>query len=257
MMAHEIRSFHTFFHFVGDHITPVASGESHNEREVTFLVACKADRKVFLYLQGYIIFGVFRRFSILIGINAEQGEVTCMARPHPVVGICTKLTYGRRRCTYHADITIRSLDEQIVTVSAIESFQLQFASRSQGNALFGRKTFGHFFQVLGREIIGTIRVRIYLQLFVDVISHIQYLINISDGKSLAGKFFFTAHGPETIRQIVVFHRTVLLDRTIATVVVGQYQSFGRDDFTCTPPTEVDHCVFQCNAVGVINLVSWD
>ena len=37
MLAHEIGRLHPFFHFVGNHIPPVTSGESHDKGEISFL----------------------------------------------------------------------------------------------------------------------------------------------------------------------------------------------------------------------------
>ena len=256
-MAHEISGLHAFFHFVGNHIAPVASGKSHDESEVTFFVSGKADGKMFLYFQGNVILGVFHRISVLVGIYAEQREVTCMSRPHPVIGIRTEFTDRRGRCTHHTDVTVSGFNKQVVAVTTIESFQFKLASRCQGNALFGREALGYFLQVFGWQIVCTVWVRIYLQLFVDVVCYIQDFINVSNGKSFTGKLFFAVHCPESICQIVMLHCTVLLDRTIATMMVSQYQSFGRDHFTCATATEVNHCIFQGDAVRIINLVHRD
>ena len=162
MMAHEISGLHTFFHFVGNHIAPVASGESHDESKVAFFVAGKADGKMLLHFQGNIILGIFHRISVLVGIYAEQREVTCMPRPHPVIGIRTEFSYRGRRCTYHTDVTVSGFNKQVITVTTIESFQFELASRCQGNALFGREALGYFLQVFGRQVVCTVGIRIYL-----------------------------------------------------------------------------------------------
>ena len=92
-MAHEISGLHAFFHFVGNHIAPVASGKSHDESEVTFFVSGKADGKMFLYFQGNVILGVFHRISVLVGIYAEQREsLPCMSVPHPVIRFLSEFT---------------------------------------------------------------------------------------------------------------------------------------------------------------------
>ncbi|CQB88586.1 Uncharacterised protein [Chlamydia trachomatis] len=40
----------------------------------------------------------------LTGVDTEYGEVIGMARPHPVVGIGTKLTHRCRWSEYHTDV---------------------------------------------------------------------------------------------------------------------------------------------------------
>ena len=43
VVAHEVGGLHTFFHFVGNHVAPVASGKPHDKREVAFTIAGEAD----------------------------------------------------------------------------------------------------------------------------------------------------------------------------------------------------------------------
>lgn len=77
MMAHEISGLHTFFHFVGNHIAPVASGKSHDESEVTFFVSGKADGKMFLHFQGNVILEYSTGFPSLSAYmrNKEKSPV--------------------------------------------------------------------------------------------------------------------------------------------------------------------------------------
>ena len=49
---------------------------------------------------GYIVFGVLGRTVVFIGIDAEEREVTCMARPHPVISVRTKFTNRGRGSAY-------------------------------------------------------------------------------------------------------------------------------------------------------------
>ena len=49
MVAHEVGGLHTLFHLVGNHVAPVASGESHDEGKVALAIAVKADGEMFLH----------------------------------------------------------------------------------------------------------------------------------------------------------------------------------------------------------------
>ena len=49
VVAHEVGGLHTLFHLVGNHVAPVASGESHDEGKVALAIAVKADSEMFLY----------------------------------------------------------------------------------------------------------------------------------------------------------------------------------------------------------------
>ena len=180
-----------------------------------------------------------------------------MAGPHPVVGVCAELADGGGGSAYHADVAIGGLYEQIVSVSTVEGFQFQLAAGCQGDAFGLGEAVGYCLQVFGRQIIGAVRVVVGFQLFVYVLCHVQYPVDVGDGESLAGKLLFAGHSPETVGQVVVFHRAVLLYGAIAAVVVGQYQAFGRDDFAGTATAEMHHGILQGNAVGIVDLVGGD
>lgn len=92
----------------------------------------------------------------------------------------------RRGSAYHADVAIGGLYEQIVSVSTVEGFQFQFAAGCQGDAFGLGEAVGYCFQVFGRQIIGAVRVVVGFQLFVYVVCHVQYPVDVGDGESLAG-----------------------------------------------------------------------
>ena len=55
----------------------------------------------------HIISGIVCGLIVRIGINAKHAEVACMPRPNPIVGIASKLTNRRRRCTDQANVIVR------------------------------------------------------------------------------------------------------------------------------------------------------
>ena len=55
----------------------------------------------------------------------------------------------------------------------------------------------------------------------------------------------------------MFHRAVLLDISVSTVMVGQYQSFGRNDLSGTSSSKVYDCIFQADIVRAVYLVDGD
>ena len=224
-LTHEIGSLHTFFHLIGNHITPVASGESHYESKVALFHTAQIDRKVFLHFQGDIILIVFGRFAIGGGIYAEHGEVTAVAGPHPVVCVGSKLSDGRRGSTHHADILVDGLYKKIVTVCSVERFQLQGREGSDFYVLLLGKAFGHFAKVRRGEVVQAFRVLVLSQLFFYIRSDIQNFVDKSNGQPLARQFLLAGHRPESVCQVVVLHRTVLLDISVSAMVIGQHQSF--------------------------------
>jgi hypothetical protein len=70
--------------------------------------------------------------------------------------------------------------------------------------LFG-KTFGYFAQIGGGQVVQSFRILIFGQLFLYVRSDVQNFVYKGDSQPLAGKFFFAAHSPEAVSQIVVFY----------------------------------------------------
>ena len=71
-----------------------ASGEAIDKCEIALLHACSRDSEVFLRLVWDIVLRVWGRVVVLVRIDSEHGEVTCVTRPHPVVGVSSELSDG-------------------------------------------------------------------------------------------------------------------------------------------------------------------
>ena len=97
-------------------------------------------------------------------------------------------------------------------------------------------------------------VLLFLERLHHIIGHVLYLLNESDSQSRIGQLLLTAHGPEAIRQVVVLHRAMPLDIAITAMMVGQYQTIGRDDLTRTTTAKTDHGILQRHAGRIINVV---
>ena len=203
--------------------------------------------------QGHVILRIGRGFTILVGINPEDGEVARMARPHPIVGIGPELADRRGRRPDQTDIRIDLLGEHIILVPIIKGLDLDCHSGMFLELTFATGPFhGQLIQV-GRG--G--KQRLVLLLFErlhHVIGHVLYLLNESDSQSRIGQLLLTAHGPEAIRQVVVLHRAMPLDIAITAMVIGQHQTIGRDDLTRTTTAKTNHSVFQRNTIRIINVV---
>ena len=120
--------------------------------------------------------------------------------------------------------------------------------------LFLGEAGGHFLQVGRREVVQAFGVLVFLELFLHVVGHVQNPVDVGDGQAFAREFLVAGHGPETVGQVIVFHRAVLLDIAVAAMVVGQHQPFGRDDLAGTSASEVYHRVLQADSVGAIHIV---
>ena len=63
--------------------------ESHTER--AFLVSIQRNRSYVFRMIRDVFWRIIRRSVLFVGINTENAEVTCMARPHPVVRVPPEL----------------------------------------------------------------------------------------------------------------------------------------------------------------------
>ena len=97
-------------------------------------------------------------------------------------------------------------------------------------------------------------VLLLLECLHHVIGHVLDLLDEGDGQSRIGQLLLTAHGPEAIRQVIVLHRAMPLDIAITAMMVGQYQTIGRDDLACTTATKTDYGIFQRHTGRIINVV---
>ena len=224
-IAHEIGRVHPLFHFIADHVSPVLSRKSHHKSKIALFHSLHVYRKVLLHFQRHILCIVDSRLPVFRGINAEHRKIAAMTRPHPVVRIGAKLADGRRRRANHTYIFVCGFNKQIILVRPVKRFQLQCRKFIGCNPLLVGKTFCDLLQIRRRQIICSVRILIFFQLLLYVRSHIQNPVDECHAQPLTRQFLLTCHGPEPVGQVIMLHRTVLLDVSITTMVIGQHQSF--------------------------------
>ena len=210
-----------------------------------------------LHLQRNILCRVVSRLTILISVDTEHREVAAVTRPHPVISISTEFTDRRRRRTYHTNILINGLHKKIILIRTIERLQLQADKFAGSDVFLLGESLSHLFHIRGRQVIQSFRIFILLELLHHVIGHIKNAVDKSNGKTLARQFFRAFHSPETVGQIVVLYRAVLLYVTIPAVVISKHQTVFRDDFASTTSTKMHYRIFQADAVGTVHLVNAD
>ena len=86
-------------HEIAGHILASAARETIYEGKVALFGTLGTDGEVTLGSVGHIIFRIVGRLVILVGIDAEYGEVARVAGPHPVVGVAAELTDPTRHIT--------------------------------------------------------------------------------------------------------------------------------------------------------------
>jgi hypothetical protein len=60
---------------------------------------------------------------------------------------------------------------------------------------------------------------------------------------------------KAVFEVVVLHRALLLNLAVSTVVVGQDQSFGRNEFARTETAKTYNGIFQGAVVDTVNIFS--
>ena len=64
--------------------------------------------------------------AILVGIDTEDTEVACVARPYPVVGVAAKLADVAWRAAHETDIGVDLVEQQIVFIAQEIRFDADF-----------------------------------------------------------------------------------------------------------------------------------
>ena len=88
-----LRVTHLLYTIAGE-ITLRAARIAHGHGEITFLISLQGHFRPPLRLVRHVVLGISRgAIGLGIGVDAEHGEVASLARPHPVVGLSSKLTH--------------------------------------------------------------------------------------------------------------------------------------------------------------------
>ena len=177
-----------------------------------------------------------------------------MARPHPVVRLATKLAHTRRGSSHHAHVAVHLIINKVEFIACIEGQSLRHDARLTVEVTLGKL----FLCYLAQEGRGHCRGLVHFAGFdflVHQVGDVHDAVHEAEFQSRRGQLFCTAHGPETIRQVVMLHAAVLLDGGISAVVVGQNQTFGRNDFARASAAEDTHGILQRYAIGIVEIVS--
>ena len=173
-----------------------------------------------------------------------------MAGPHPIVGIASELADGRGRGAYQSDIPEYFVQVEEVLVPVVRGCNADRVKSgvpvSQGfpadllDVGFNDTLTFHFAHLIGHS-------------FQDLFRNIFHTSQEGDGQPFVRQFFVACPCPETVFQVIVFHRTVCLDLSVTAMVVGDEQPFCRDDFPGASAPEVHDRIFQAGPVHAVNV----
>ena len=107
-------------HLVVGDIALGGAGVAEDKGEVALVNALERDVEVLEGFVGHIGLGVGGGLAVFADIDTEHGEVACVARPHPVVGVATELAYVAGGCTHKAHIGEHLVDVHEVLVAVVE-----------------------------------------------------------------------------------------------------------------------------------------
>ncbi len=195
----------------------------------------------------HVIFRVFCRLIVFISIDAENGEIAGMPRPHPVVGIAAKLSDCRGRGAHqpHILVDLHHIDKILI---ALEKRPYHCIVMSILSDLFD-----DLFTVLPYYFAAFFLRHVIRNPFEGLSGHIIHIDQERDCKSGVWKFLFFRHSPEPIGEVIILERAVRLDLSVSAVMVGQHQPFGRYNAAGTSPAEQDDGIFQAVAVYAIKV----
>ena len=73
---------------------------------------------------GLVVFAVVGRIVVGIGVDAQHGEVSGVAGPHPVVGVATEFANAFRRIAYEADVGVVAVHKEVELVAVVKALDL-------------------------------------------------------------------------------------------------------------------------------------
>ena len=224
---------------------------AEHKGEVAFLGTFQRDVEVLGGLVRHVVLAVGGRMAILVGINAEDAEVTGMARPHPIVGVAAKLADVAWRAAHETDIGVDLVEQQVVFVTQEIGFDADFI-----RSLFLDRGDDFFDVLVNLGLTFSLR-HVDSDASQHFFSHIAHLAEEDDAEAGAGQLLAAVHGPETVGEVIVFYRTVLLNVIVAAMMVGEQQAIVADDFTCASAAEEYDGILQATVVDAVDVISGD
>ena len=167
------------------------------------------------------------------GVDAEHREVACVAGPYPVIGVAAELADRRGWRGHQTHVVELLVDEQELLVAVV-------------HLLHGGLVAGGFGLGLLDDLVRGLSRG-------DAVGHLLHPDEEAHPEFFVGQLLGARHGPESVGEVVVFDGRVPLDGAVAAVVVGQQQSFGRDQFARAAAVEQHHGVFHRGLVDGIDV----
>ena len=239
--GHVLLGFHVL-ELDGGHEALGAAGIAHDHGEVILFHALEADLEVLLRPEGDVLGAVIGRGALLVGVDAEHGEVAGVAGPHPVVRLAAELADSGRRGADQTDVPVLDIGNQVVDVVVVEGDDLLLLVVE-------------ILAVLGEDaFLDVLEGDIPLLGGTDLIGHVDEPVEELDRQAGARQFLAALYRPETVAEVVVLRGAELLDAAVAAVVVRDQQAFFGDHFGRAAIVELDDGVLEGGMVDAVDLL---
>ena len=172
---------------------------------------------------GHVVLRILgRTIGLWVGIDAEHRVVARLTRPHPVVGLTTKLTHRFGDGEYQTYILEIAIGGHIVFVTFVEGLDFN----TQCGILLTYVLLPYVLDGID-EFFHILEFQLVHAQTVQFVRHVLLLNHKTDEEVFVWQFFGIALGIKAIQHIVVLNGRVLADGIEAAVVVGEYKSIGR------------------------------
>ena len=114
----------TIDHTIRGEVAIRRAWETNGHRIVLLLITLERDLRIVYRTVRLVASCVLSGLVVGISIDAEDAEVACVARPHPVVRVTAKLTDTARRGHHKTYVLKLVIDDDIVLIASVEGSYL-------------------------------------------------------------------------------------------------------------------------------------
>ena len=169
-----------------------------------------------------------------------------MPRPHPIIRIPTELADRGRRCKHQPHIVEIAVNGEPELIASIISI---YHAKQSGVFQGYLTAYYHHHRVYRTGTFHLVHRR-----FNDSQHTFGYIFRTkqkTNVKLRIRQFLCTATGYETIFQVIMLHRRMLLHTAEAAVMIGKHQPVFRHYHTGTKPSKADYRIFQRRFLRII------
>ena len=246
LIANIVDGTHGALYAIGREIAVGAAWIAKGHGIGAILIALSADMGILARMVRDVVFAVFGRSVVLVGINAEDAEVAGLAGPHPVVGVTTILAQTLWWGIDKAHIIKALIDGEEVFAALIERVHLALNAFSAIIYHIHELRRNGVDDGVAFPLASTCRHRAK-----DEVSYINGLDVEEHIKALVRQFVGKGVSDEAILEVVMLGGGVVLNGTETTMVVGEHQAIVGHNDTGTEATQLHNGVVERGLLGAV------